>query len=93
MAKDCPHFFDEDKNPYSELMRVIQTNSTVIFFFGVHIPLCRLHSAFSFLTAMIPLMLSLKTKYWFYERANDLVCKFYRNDKEAKNYVKKQKDM
>jgi len=93
MAKECSQFFDEEYNPYSELMRIIQTNSTIVFFIGLHIPLCRLHSAFCFLTSIFPMMLSLKTKYWFYERANDIVCIFYKNDKEAKNYVKKQKDM
>ena len=38
-------------------------------------------------------MLNMKSKYWFYERANDLVLVFFRNDPEAKNYVKKQKNM
>ena len=88
-VKDCSHFFDEENNQYTELMCSVQTTSAILFFFCIHIPLCRFHSAFSFLTAFVPVMLNLKTKYWWYERANDFVLLFYKKDPEAKNYVKK----
>ena len=92
-ARECRHFFEEDNNLYTDLMRSVQTTSAIMLFIWLHVPLCRFHSAFSIVTAGIPVMLNMKTKYWFYERANDFVLFFYRNDPEAKNYVKKQKNM
>jgi len=74
-------------------MRSVQTISAVAFFLGVHIPLSRIHSGFSFATAFLPVMLSLKTKYWFYEKANQLVCLVYRHDKFAKNVIKRPKHL
>ena len=65
----------------------------MIFFILVHIPLSRMHSAFGFLTAFIPIMLNIRTKYWFYETSNKIVCFFYKNDPEAKNHIKKPKDL
>jgi hypothetical protein len=38
-------------------------------------------------------MLNIRTKYWFYEVSNKLVCVFFRNDPEAKNHVKKPKNL
>ena len=64
----------------------------MIFFILVHIPLSRYHSMFCFLTAIVPLALNLKTKYWLYEKTNDFVLIFFRNDKLAKNYVQKPRD-
>jgi hypothetical protein len=63
------------------------------FFLLVHIPLSRMHSAFGFLTAFIPVMLNIRTKYWFYEQSNKVVCLIFRNDDEAKNHIKKPKDL
>jgi len=46
-----------------------------------------------FVTALMPMMLNLKSKYWFYESANDfVVLVFGRWDKEAKNFVQKPSD-
>lgn len=52
-----------------------------------------MHSAFGFLTALIPIMLNIRTKYRFYEISNNLVCVFFRKDPEAKNHIKKPKDL
>ena len=72
------------------MMRQVQTQSAMIFFVLVHIPLSRMNSLFCFLTALMPMMLNLKSKYWFYERANDFIVLVYgRWDPEAKNYVQK----
>lgn len=65
----------------------------MIFFILVHIPLSRMHSTFGFLTAFIPIMLNIRTKYWFYETCNKLVCLVFKNDPEAKNHIKKPKDL
>ena len=75
-----------------EIMRGIQTKSTVIFFVMIHIPLSRMHSAFAFLTALIPIMLNVRTKYYFYERTNRVVCWItnkFMDDPDAMNHVKK----
>lgn len=53
----------------------------------IHIPLSRMHSCWCFLTAFVPLCLNLRTKFWFYEKANDLVCLFFKSDREAKNHI------
>ena len=58
----------------------------------IHVPLSRFHSLFCFVTAIVPLALNLKTKYWVYEKTNDLVVKIFKNDKYAKNYVQKPRD-
>ena len=41
----------------------------------------------------MPLMLNLRTKYWFYEKANQVICMIWRNDEEAVNIVKKSKGL
>lgn len=65
----------------------------MIFFVLLHVPLSRMNSLFCFVTALMPMMLNLKSKYWFYERTNDfIVLIFGRWDKEAKNYVQKPAD-
>lgn len=38
-------------------------------------------------------MLSLKTKYWFYEKANKLVCMIFRDDVYIRNVVKKPRNI
>jgi hypothetical protein len=38
-------------------------------------------------------MLSLKTKYWFYEKANKFVCLIFRSDDYVKNVIKKPKHL
>lgn len=51
-----------------------------------------MHSSFSFLTALIPIMLNIRTKYYFYERTNRVVCWImnkFTDDPEAINHVKK----
>lgn len=51
-----------------------------------------MHSSFSFITALIPIMLNVRTKYYFYEKTNRIVCwitnKFF-SDPEAINHVKR----
>lgn len=100
IIKYCMHFVEvEDEglsgesNIYVDVMRDIQTRSTFIFFLLIHIPLSRLNSMCCFITAMVPLMLNLKTQYWFYEKCNKIVCFFFRGDKEAVNYVQKPKHL
>lgn len=74
-------------------MRQVQTQSAMVFFVLLHVPLSRMNSLFCFVTALMPMMLNLKSKYWFYERTNDfIVLIFGRWDKEAKNYVQKPAD-
>ena len=63
-----------------------------MFFVLVHIPLSRYSSFFCFVTAMVPLALNLKSKYWVYEQTNKFVLLFFKNDKYAKNFVQKPKD-
>ena len=106
LIKECPHLtaeydsFDSTENKhnplsgdFAEVMRQIQSFSAIIFFILVHIPLSRLNSTFCFLTCLLPLLLNLKTKYWFYEKTNRFVLFFFRNDPEAKNYVRKPKEL
>mmetsp|Transcript_19188 Transcript_19188/g.29392 ORF Transcript_19188/g.29392 Transcript_19188/m.29392 type:complete len:169 (+) Transcript_19188:1255-1761(+) len=68
--EDCEHFLEEDNNQFMDLCRSIQTMSTLIFFMTIHVPLSRLHTSFAFITAFIPIMLNIRTKYWFYLRLN-----------------------
>jgi hypothetical protein len=89
---NCTQFVDLSSNQFIEAMRKVQTISAVIFFVLIHIPLSRYHSSMCFLTALMPLSMNLKTKYWFYEKANDFVLLFFKKDKHAKNYVQKPKD-
>ena len=44
-------------------------------------------SYFMLVTALLPMMLNIKTKYWFYEKSNNLVVKVFSKDKEAKNFI------
>lgn len=74
IIKDCRHFLEvEDEglsgaaNVYVDVMRDIQTVSALLFLVLVHIPLSRVHSLFSVLTAMLPMTFNLRTKFWFYE--------------------------
>lgn len=76
-----------ESNDYCEVMRAVQSQSAIIFFILIHIPLSRYNSGYCFFTALLPMMLNLKTKYWFYEQANNLVVLFFKSDKEAKNHV------
>lgn len=104
---DCPHLlhanesFNHDNGDsnssmtnasYAEVMRQIQTFSAIIFFVLVHIPLSRINTLFQFFSCLTPMMLNLKTKYWFYEKTNRFVLLFFPNDPEAKNYVQKPKE-
>jgi len=61
--------------------------SAVIFFMAIHIPLSRMSSYFMLATALLPMMLNIKTKYWFYEKSNKLVVKVFSKDKEAQNFI------
>ena len=88
---NCEHLKNDDNNQYCEVMRAIQTISALIFFIAIHVPLSRLNTIFCFITALVPVMLNLGTKFWFYEKANQIVCFFFRYDVEAKNIVKKPK--
>lgn len=54
---------------------------------AIHIPLSRMSSYFMLVTALLPMMLNIKTKYWFYEKSNNLVVKVFSKDKEAKNFI------
>lgn len=92
IAEDCGHFISTEDNPYMETMMKIQSYSTIIVFMMIHIPLSRLHSSVSFLTSFLPLFCNMRTKYWFHEKANNLICIIYKNDKEAKNHLKKPKE-
>ena len=56
-------------------------------------PLSRVNSLFCAVTALLPLAMNLKTKYWFYEKANQFVCLIWRKDKEARNFIKKPKTL
>jgi hypothetical protein len=89
----CAHLIEETSEEYSEVMRSIQTTSAIIFFLLLQIPLCRIHIGFSFATALIPMMLNVRTKYWFYQKANDFVVLIYKNDPEARNQIKRSKDL
>jgi len=59
----------------------------------VHVPLSRVNSLFCVVTAFVPMMFNIRTKYWIYEKTNRVVCLFFRNDKEALNYVLKPKHL
>lgn len=54
---------------------------------AIHIPLSRMSSYFMLATALLPMMLNIKTKYWFYEKSNKLVVKVFSKDKEAQNFI------
>jgi hypothetical protein len=81
----CEHFITIDNagisgesNAYAEVFRQIQSSSTIIFFILINIPLSRMNCTFCFLTALVPMMINLRTKFWFYEKANNLVCMVFR---------------
>lgn len=76
-----------------DIMREIQTRSACIFFVLVHIPLSRFSSMFCFLSALVSMLLNIKTKYWFYEQTNRFVCRFFPKDKEAFNFIKMPKTL
>lgn len=78
---------------FKEVMRNIQTRAAAHFFVLLHIPLCTLHSVFSLVSCLTPMMLNLKTKYWIYERTNDFVCYVFKGDPEAKNHVSKPAEL
>lgn len=82
---DCKHMTDKYKNQYTEVLRDVQTISATIFFICVHVPLSRHHSAWCLVTGLLPMMLSIKAKFWFYEKMNDIVVLMFPNDQEAKN--------
>lgn len=92
-VKDCNHFLMDGRNSITEQMRYMQTVSAIIFFFSIHVPLSRLNVGFCLLTAFFPLCLNLRTKYWFYEKSNRFVCKIWKDDPEARNYIKRPKNM
>lgn len=93
LIEDCEHYSQTSKNQFTEVMRQVQTQSAIAFFVLIHVPLSRQNSLFCFATALMPMMLNLKSKYWFYERTNDFVVfVFGRWDQEAKNYVQKPSD-
>lgn len=97
VGEKCPHFFDDDFNPYLDVMRNIQTTAALVFFTMIHIPLCRVHSLFTLLTGFLPLMLNLRTKVWFYEKANQWTAwawlSVFRKDVGVINNIKKRKEM
>lgn len=73
-------------------MKQIQTKSAILLFFLINIVLSRQHSLFSFITALMPLLLNRRTKYWFYQKANDLTVFIYgKKDLESKNFIVRQK--
>jgi len=75
----------------------MQSVSAIIFAVLIHIPLARIHSLMIFLTGMLPLMLNMRSKIWFYEKANSLVAmiwlRIYKDDYEVVNIIKKNKEM
>lgn len=97
VAENCPHFLDDDFNPYQDISRSIQSSSAIIFFFMIHVPLCRIHSLFTLLTAFLALFLNMRTKIWFYEKANQFTAliwlRLFREDYEVVNIIKKNKEM
>ena len=93
VVQECRHLAHSFTNPYVVAMRDIQTRAAVSFFLLVHVPLSRINPGFTIVTAMLPLMLNLRTKYWIYEMSNSLVVKVFKGDKEAVNYVQKSKDL
>jgi len=93
ILQDCEHFLEEDDNQYMDLCRSMQSFSTLMFFITVHIPLSRVHTVFAFITAFIPIMLNIQTKYWFYIKLNKVVCFVFKKDQEARNFMKLPKGM
>lgn len=92
LIKECEHLYTSD-GTFKEVMRNIQTRAAAHFFVLLHIPLCTLHSVFSLVSCLTPMMLNLKTKYWIYERTNDFVCYVFKGDPEAKNHVSKPAEL
>lgn len=80
LVHQCDHFYNNQETAEGreqstpDAMRSIQTRSAIILFLLVHIPLSRVSSAFSLLTGILGMALNLRTKYWFYRKANNLVC-------------------
>lgn len=97
VGENCPHFMDDDFNPYQDISRSVQSTSAIIFFVMIHVPLCRIHSLFTLLTAFLPLFLNMRTKIWFYEKANQITAmiwlRIFKEDYEAVNVIKKSKEM
>ena len=97
VAENCPHFLEDDFNPLQDITRKIQTISALIFFMLLHIPLCRIHSTFTVLTGLLSLFLNMRTKIWFYEKANKIMAqiwlRIFKEDFEAVNVIKKSKEM
>ena len=55
----------------------------------MHIPLAKVHSMFSLVSCLFPMCLSLKAKYYIYERTNDVIASIFFWDMDAKNHVVK----
>ena len=92
LIKECEHLYSSD-GTFKDVMRDIQTRAAAHFFVLIHVPLCKVHSAFSLISSLTPMMLNLKTKYWIYERTNDFVVRVFKGDAEAKNYVSKPAEL
>ena len=71
------------------VMRSIQSNSALVFFLMIHVPLANLHSMFCLVSCIFPVMLSMRVKLWIYEKANDFIVLIMPWDKEAKNHIVK----
>jgi hypothetical protein len=79
----CDHFNkgldNTESREYStaDALRSIQTRAALVFAFLVHLPLSHVHSCFTFASGIAIVFLNIRTKYWIYQRANDLVCFIY----------------
>jgi hypothetical protein len=70
-------------------MRSMQSTSAIIFFLLIHIPLSRISSLFSLLTALIPLILTSRNKKAIYLFTSKIVIflTFSSNDILAKTEI------
>lgn len=86
LIREATHLEDSD---IKDVMRTVQTRGACLFFLMIHVPLSRIHSLFSLVSCLFPMALSLKAKYYVYERTNDAVVALFFWDQEAKNHVVK----
>jgi hypothetical protein len=84
--KNCEHFKDK---LFMNSMRSMQSTSAIIFFLLIHIPLSRISSLFSLLTALIPLILTSRNKKAIYLFTSKIVIflTFSSNDPLAKTEI------
>jgi hypothetical protein len=71
VIEECQHFLRDAT--FVEAMRYIQSVSALVVFVMVHVPLSKISSLFSIVTAILPMCLDKSNKERFYQMAYFIV--------------------